>query len=345
MMKLSDFDYDLPAELIAQHPAVDRAGSRMLVMDRSSGECGLRVFGDIVDYLREGDCLVFNDTKVIPARVLGRRKETGGRVEILFLEELSNDTWHCMMKPGRRLRSGQLVTIDGLDGEDVAIGERREDGTFEVKSVRKPLREIIQQAGSIPLPPYITRETTAADAERYQTVYARRAGAVAAPTAGLHFTEEILARLENKGVQRTAVTLHVGPGTFRPVKTENIEEHVMHEERYELSPDSANAINLTHARGGRVIAVGTTSVRVLESCVDSDTGNLVPRCGRTRLFMHPPAIPRITDGLLTNFHLPRSTLLMLVACFCSTEHLLAAYRLAVRERFRFYSYGDCMLLM
>ncbi|MFO7820993.1 MAG: tRNA preQ1(34) S-adenosylmethionine ribosyltransferase-isomerase QueA [Lentisphaeria bacterium] len=346
-MNLTDFDYELPEELIAQYPAPERTGSRMLVMGRKSGDCEIRNFVDIIDYLRPSDCLVFNDTKVIPARVYGRRTPTGGKVEILFLEELSGNCWHCMMKPGRRLRPGQVVALGEEGGDAVVVKRRREDGTFEVEARNRGMHGLMEKYGTVPIPPYIQRETDVADRERYQTVYARQPGAVAAPTAGLHFNEQVLEKIKKVGVETANVTLHVGPGTFRPVKTEKIEEHKMHEERFELSKAAARKINETRAGNGRVIAVGTTSVRVLESCVESagtKTG-VVPQSGRTRLFMYPPHKPRVTDGLLTNFHLPRSTLLMLVATFSSTAKVLAAYRLAVKEHLRFYSYGDCMLLL
>lgn len=346
-MQLSNFDYELPAELIAQEPAPSRTSSRMLVMNRRTGQCDVCTFPDILRYIREGDCLIFNDTRVIPARVYGRRSGTGGKVEMLFIEELDSTAWKCMMKPGRRMRVGQVVEVEGASkDEHIVVKKRFEDGTFEVEAPGKYLRDMIEAYGVIPLPPYIQRGAEPTDSERYQTVYARKPGAVAAPTAGLHFTPGILGELEARNVKRANVTLHVGPGTFRPVKSQRITDHKMHEERFELSSETARIVNRTQEQGGRIIAVGTTSVRVLETCVDpQNPDRVLPGSSRTRLFLHPPMKPKITDGLLTNFHLPRSTLLMLVATFSTTENVLAAYRLAIKERFRFYSYGDCMLLL
>ena len=316
-------------------------------MNRRTGQCEVCGFPEILRYLRAGDCLVFNDTRVIPARVYGRRSGTGGKVEMLFIEELDGTAWKCMMKPGRRMRAGQVVEVEGASkDEQVVVKKRFEDGTFEVEAPGKCLLDMIEAYGVIPLPPYIQRGAEPTDSERYLTVYARKPGAVAAPTAGLHFTPGILAELEARNVKRANVTLHVGPGTFRPVKSERITDHKMHEERFELSLETAQIVNRTREQGGRIIAVGTTSVRVLETCVDPQNPNRVlPGSSRTRLFLHPPMKPKITDGLLTNFHLPRSTLLMLVSTFSTTENVLAAYQLAIKERFRFYSYGDCMLLL
>lgn len=342
-MKLSDFDYELPPELIAQHPPARREDSRMLAMARKTGICDLRTFSDIVGFLRGGDCLVVNDTKVIPGRIHATRP-TGGRVEILLLEPLPNGAWNCLMKPGRRMRPGEAVTVDNSAAE-ARIQTRRDDGSFDIAFEGADAETVMTTSGSIPLPPYIQRPAESSDADRYQTVYARRSGAIAAPTAGLHFTPEILAALEARGVEKATVTLHVGPGTFRPVKVEDVGSHVMHEERYELLPAAAATINAARSRGGRVIAVGTTSVRVLETCWDETLRRVVARSGRTRLFLRPPQQPQAVDGLLTNFHLPKSTLLMLVSTFSSVEHVLAAYRLAVAHRLRFYSYGDCMLLL
>lgn len=343
VMKVADFDYQLPGELIAQHPAEKRDESRMLIMDRQTGHCELRMFHDIVDCLRPGDCLVVNDTKVIAARLVGTRP-TGGKVEVLLLEPLPDGGWQCMMKPGRRMRPSGCVLLDGVDGK-IVVRTRRDDGTFDIDFIGTDAESAMTAAGRVPLPPYIEREAGADDSERYQTVYADRPGAIAAPTAGLHFTPAILDRLDQKGVATAYLTLHVGPGTFQPVKAEDVTGHTMHEERFELSAETAGLVNGTRRKGRRIIAVGTTSVRVLESCWDPDSGQVIPGKGRTRLFLHPPAKPRAVDGLLTNFHLPKSTLIMLVSTFSSVEKVLAAYRLAIRERLRFYSYGDCMLLI
>ncbi|NOY82890.1 MAG: tRNA preQ1(34) S-adenosylmethionine ribosyltransferase-isomerase QueA [Kiritimatiellaeota bacterium] len=343
-MRVDLFDYDLPEELIAQSPADPRDAARMMVLHRDSGARELRTFREFPSFLRPGDCLVVNDTRVVPARLFGKRAGTGGRVEILLLREIEGGRWQCLLKPGRRLHPGDRVQLDGADAT-IAVAGRSEDGTFEIVIESPDPAALIGRVGHMPLPPYIRRPDTPEDRTRYQTVYARKPGAVAAPTAGLHFTSEILERIRDKQVDLARVTLHVGPGTFRPVKSERVENHVMHAEPYELRAEEAARINRAVRRGGRVIAVGTTSVRVLESLADGESGRVRPGAGETRLFLHPPARPKVTGGLLTNFHLPRSTLLMLVCTFASTEHVLAAYRRAVEERFRFYSYGDCMLLI
>ncbi|MFW5802906.1 MAG: tRNA preQ1(34) S-adenosylmethionine ribosyltransferase-isomerase QueA [Verrucomicrobiota bacterium] len=343
-MQTSDFDYELPEELIAQAPVTPRDRSRMLVLHRGSGDCELRSFADFADYFEEGDCLVVNDTRVIPARLFGHRVPSGGQIEILLVERCGEREWVCFLKPARRLKPGDRIALAGEAGEIVVVA-KNPGGECRVRFDCANPDAVIEQAGHVPLPPYIRREDAAADRERYQTVYAEKAGAVAAPTAGLHFTRRILDQLAEKGVERANVTLHVGPGTFRPVQEEDPTRHEMHEEAYELSEETAEIIRRTRRRGGRVIAVGTTTVRVLETCADSATRTVRPGCGRTKLFLHPPNQPVVADALLTNFHLPRSTLLMLVSTFSSVEHVLAAYRLAVRERFRFYSYGDCMLLV
>lgn len=343
-MKVSDFHYELPDELIAQRPAERRDAARMLVMDRSSGACRIRSFRDFPSLLREEDCLVVNNTRVIPARLFGHRQESGGRVEAFLLENLGDGLWKSMLKPGRRLRPGARVDIEGGNGACYEVIRKQADGSAEIRFSCDDVKSLLERVGAVPLPPYIRRVADSSDTERYQTVYAVQPGAVAAPTAGLHFTPEILTVIREKGTRIAAVTLHVGAGTFKPVSTEHVEDHVMHEESYELTDETASVINTTKTRGGRVIAVGTTSVRVLESCLSPDGNEVVPGTGRTRLFMYPPAKPRITDALLTNFHLPGSTLLMLVSCFSSREHVLNAYALAVRERMRFYSYGDCMFL-
>lgn len=344
-MNISDFDYHLPPELIAQHPPRERGMSRMLVLDRVTGACRLHRFGDFPEHLRAGDCLVVNDTQVIPARLKGRRKATGGRVEALLIEQLPNGHWHSLLKPGRRMTPGQVIELPGAPDDTIRVEKRRDDGSFELSFPGQEASAVIARHGAVPLPPYIQRDATTRDTERYQTVFAAAPGAVAAPTAGLHFTTPILDRIRERGVRIATLTLHVGPGTFRPVQVERIREHRMHEERYVLPQLTAEQVNRTRADGGRVIAVGTTAVRVLESVADPNSGRVTPGSGRTCLFMHPPMTPNICDGLLTNFHLPRSTLLMLVSTFSSIDTVLHAYRLAIRERLRFYSYGDCMLLI
>ncbi|MFA4944500.1 MAG: tRNA preQ1(34) S-adenosylmethionine ribosyltransferase-isomerase QueA [Lentisphaeria bacterium] len=347
-MRLSEFQYELPPELIAQRPLADRAAARMLVLDRATGECALRTFRDFPSFIRPGDCLVFNDTKVIPARLFARREPSGGRVELLLLEELAPGRWKAMARPGRRLHPGDRLRIEGVAAEPelATLGAKLPEGLVELHFATPDVLGLLDRAGAVPLPPYIARPADQADEREYQTIYAARPGAVAAPTAGLHFTPATLEALRANGAESAHVTLHVGPGTFRPVQAERIEDHVMHEEPYELPDAAAAAINAARARGGRIVAIGTTSVRVLETCADPDRpGYVRPGRGRTRLFLHPPLRPRVADALLTNFHLPGSTLLMLVSSFSSVEHVLAAYRLAVRERLRFFSYGDCMLLL
>ncbi len=338
-MKLSDFDYELPEELIAQEPLPDREGSRMLVLPREEGEVVHGHFRDLPRYLRPGDRLVLNDTRVMPARLLGQKVPTGGRVEILLLEQRGEDLWEAMVRPGRRLRQGSEVSIgDGrlrcrIEGSSPA-GYRLVRffyaGDFEA---------LLRELGETPLPPYIHKPLE--DGERYQTVYARREGSAAAPTAGLHFTLGMLERLKASGIGLTFITLHVGAGTFRPVKSEDPTEHEMHEEYFEVSEAAAREINETP---GRVVAVGTTVVRALESAAD-ETGAVRPMRGRTDLFIYPGYRFRVIEGLLTNFHLPRSTLLMLVAAFVGRERMLDAYREAVERRYRFYSFGDCMLII
>ncbi|MCK5802501.1 MAG: tRNA preQ1(34) S-adenosylmethionine ribosyltransferase-isomerase QueA [Lentisphaeria bacterium] len=342
-MNVEDFSYHLPAEQIAQHPAQRRDESCLMMVGRETGNCHIGTFADFAAQVRPEDCLVLNDTRVIAARLFGRRDPSGGRVEAFLLEERAPGRWQCLLKPGRRLNVGARVLIDG--GGLFTVATRLGDGTFEVLFDTEDVLTLLERQGRIPLPPYIRRDPTTDDRERYQTVYADKDGAVAAPTAGLHFTPEILASIEAQGTRIARVTLHVGPGTFQPVKAERIEDHVMHEEAFELSEETADVVNQTRAAGGRVIAVGTTSVRTLETCADSKTRTVAPSRGRTRIFLHPPKQPIVTDGLLTNFHLPKSTLLMLVSCFATREHILAAYELAVRERLRFYSYGDAMLLL
>lgn len=323
--RLADYDYDLPKELIAQRPLPRREDARMMVLDRARETIAHRQFLDLPEFVRPGDLLVLNDTKVLPAR----RFSDDGAIEFLFLDQLDSKTWKCLVRPGRKMRRGATATLDGVTG---GVGEILEGGERLVRFERAidPYR-----IGEIPLPPYLRRDADAEDATRYQTVFAKRAGAVAAPTAGLHFTPEILAKLPH-----AFITLHVGPGTFRPVQSETIAEHRMHEERFTISEEAASAINAAE----EILAVGTTSVRVLEAAERRD-GRLFAQEAATDIFIRPPYRFRAVDRLLTNFHLPRSTLLMLVAAFAGREFVLRAYAEAVRERYRFYSYGDCMLIL
>lgn len=353
MLSASLFDYDLPDEFIARYPAARRDGSRMMVVDRLTGETRVEKFPAICDYLSPGDLLIFNDTRVLSGKFFARRdgRQDGAKFEILLLTPEGGDgaCWNVMLKPGKRARIGTFAAfleksgaING-DGDGFTVERKLEDGTCVVRFSTVDLERLQRRYGHIPLPPYLGREDEESDTERYQTVYAVNPGAVAAPTAGLHFTTEILDRLRARGVYTAGLTLHVGPGTFKPVSCENVEEHKMHFEDYLLPESTAEIFNTVRRSGGRVLAVGTTSVRVLESCVDA-SGRLVPGRGRTDIFLYPPYRPRAVDMLLTNFHLPKSTLMMLVSCFCDREKVLAAYELAKREKFRFYSYGDCMLL-
>ncbi|MHC4914590.1 MAG: tRNA preQ1(34) S-adenosylmethionine ribosyltransferase-isomerase QueA [Planctomycetota bacterium] len=346
-MRTADFDYRLPPELIAQHPCGRRDASRLLVVHRDGGAVDHRRFTDLPAILSPGDLLVTNDTRVFPARLHGVRAETGGAVEVLFLREEAEDRWLALTRSGGKLRAGEELVLCGGDIR-VRIAERRgQEGDVLRLPAGLDLSALLEERGEVPLPPYIVREAgddAAADRERYQTVYARETGAVAAPTAGLHFTEEVLRELEARGISRASLTLHVGPGTFRPVKTEEVSQHRMDAEQYNLCAGTADLINRTRSSGGRVVAVGTTVCRALESAAGAD-GGLSAASGWTELFITPPYRFKAVDALLTNFHLPRSTLLMLVSAFAGRELVLSAYRQAILERYRFYSYGDCCLLL
>ena len=340
-MKTSDFYYDLPQELMAQDPLEDRSSSRLLHLSMKDGSVEHRHFTDILDYLKEGDCLVVNDTRVIPARLYGHKEETGALIEILLLKRKENDIWECLVKPGKKARPGaKLVFGDGiLKGEIIDVVEEgnrliqfQYEGIFE---------EILDQLGEMPLPPYITHKLE--DKNRYQTVYAKNDGSAAAPTAGLHFTQELLQKVQEKGVKIAHVTLHVGLGTFRPVKVDDVENHHMHSEFYVVEEDQAKLINDTKKQGGRVISVGTTSCRTLESATDED-GVLHPGSGWTEIFIYPGYQFKMIDGLITNFHLPESTLMMLVSALAGKDRIMAAYEEAVKERYRFFSFGDAMFI-
>jgi S-adenosylmethionine:tRNA ribosyltransferase-isomerase len=338
-----DFAYDLPEELIAQEPIAHREKSRLLVLDRKQNSVEHRVFKDVVEYLQPGDVLVLNDSRVIPARLWAKRSTTGGKVETLLLKPLGGDLWEVLVKPGRRAPVGEQLVYG--NGELVAkIIDKTEAGgrILEFAYENSSFRELIERLGEVPLPPYIRKKLH--NRERYQTVYARKEGSVAAPTAGLHFTQELLEEIENKGIKICYLTLHVGLGTFRPVLVENILEHKMHTEFYELGSEVAGVVNHARSGGGRVFAVGTTVVRVLES-VGKDDGILRPDRGWTDLFIYPGFKFRIVDAMLTNFHLPKSTLLMLVSAFAGRERVLSAYEEAIRAKYRFFSFGDAMLIL
>ena len=339
-MNVQDFDYYLPEELIAQTPLAQRDASRLMVLPRQQGACSHRHFFELPSLLRKGDLLVFNDTRVIPARLHGRKKDTGAKVEIFLLKRLDLDRWETLVRPGRKLRPGtEVVFSEDLSAtieETTEFGGRivrfRWQGVFE---------EVLQRLGEVPLPPYIHKQLP--DPERYQTVYARENGSAAAPTAGLHFTPELLSSLHEQGVQTAYVTLHVGLGTFRPVAVESIQDHVMHSEQYAISAETAALVNETRRQGGRVIAVGTTAVRTLETAGQS--GQLQSCSGSTNIFIYPGYEYKIIDGLITNFHLPKSTLLMLVSALAGRERVLAAYKEAVEQRYRFFSFGDAMFIL
>ena len=340
-MKTSDFYYDLPEELIAQDPLEDRSSSRLLALDKKTGETEHCVFREVVDYLEPGDCLVINDTKVLPARLIGAKEETGARIEVLLLKRGSDDVWETLVKPGRKAKSGTRISFgDGLlTGEVVDIvDEGNRLIRFEYEGI---FEEILDQLGQMPLPPYITHQLK--DKERYNTVYAEHPGSAAAPTAGLHFTPELLEEIKEKGVDIAHVTLHVGLGTFRPVKVDDVENHHMHSEFYMIDEAAAEKINRAKENGKRVICVGTTSCRTIESAAD-EYGRIKACSGWTDIFIYPGYQFKILDALITNFHLPESTLVMLVSALAGREHVLAAYEEAVKERYRFFSFGDAMFI-
>ena len=340
-LKKSDFYFDLPQELIAQDPLEDRSSSRLLVLDKNTGEISHHIFRDIIDYLHPGDCLVLNNTKVIPARLLGEREGTGGHVEVLLLKRKEADVWETLVKPGKKCKPGQRLTFgDGLLKAEVL--ETVEEGNrlirFEYEGI---FEEVLDKLGEMPLPPYITHKLK--DKNRYQTVYAKYEGSAAAPTAGLHFTQELLQQIADKGIKIAYVTLHVGLGTFRPVKEENVLEHHMHSEYYQVTEEAANTINETKKNGGRVICVGTTSCRTVESAAD-EQGMVQPGWDNTEIFIYPGYRFKVLDALITNFHLPESTLVMLVSALAGREHILHAYEEAIREKYRFFSFGDAMFI-
>ena len=340
-MKTSDFYYDLPEELIAQDPLENRSDSRLMVLDKENGAVSHHVFRDIVDYLNPGDCLVINDTKVIPARLIGEREGTGAKIEVLLLKRKTGDVWETLVKPGRKAKPGTRIQFGGglLVGEVMDIvDEGNRLIRFEFEGI---FEEILDQLGQMPLPPYITHQLK--DKDRYNTVYATHSGSAAAPTAGLHFTPELLKTIEEKGIDIARVTLHVGLGTFRPVKVDDVENHHMHSEFYMIDEEAAEKINRAKENGKRVICVGTTSCRTIESAAD-ENGRLKPCSGWTEIFIYPGYQFKILDCLITNFHLPESTLIMLVSALAGKENVLAAYEEAVKERYRFFSFGDAMFI-
>ena len=341
-MKTSDFYYDLPEELIAQDPLEDRSSSRLMILDKETGKTEHHVFREIIDELNPGDCLVINDTKVIPARLYGTRVDTGATIELLLLKRMENDVWETLVKPGKKARQGAVISFgDGiLTGEIIDV---KEDGNRLIQFRYEGIfEEILDQLGQMPLPPYITH--TLKDKNRYQTVYAKYEGSAAAPTAGLHFTEELFRKLEEKGVLVANVTLHVGLGTFRPVKVDDVSKHHMHTEFYQVTKEEADKINKAKQAGGRIVCVGTTSCRTIESAAD-ENGVLKPGQGDTDIFIYPGYSFKMMDVLITNFHLPESTLLMLVSALAGKEQVMRVYEEAVQERYRFFSFGDAMIIL
>lgn len=339
--KKSDFYFDLPQELIAQDPLEERSSSRLLILDKEKGQTEHHIFHEIINYLQPGDCLVLNDTKVIPARLMGIREDTGAAVEVLLLKRKQNDIWETLVKPGKKARPGMKLVFGGgvLKAEVLEIVE--EGNRLIQFSYEGIFEEVLDKLGEMPLPPYITHKLN--DKNRYQTVYAKYEGSAAAPTAGLHFTRALLEQIEKKGVEIAYVTLHVGLGTFRPVKAENILEHHMHSEYYQVSKEAAQKINKAKEGGHRVICVGTTSCRTIESAAD-ENGRLTECCGDTEIFIYPGYCFKVLDALITNFHLPESTLLMLVSALAGRENVLKAYEEAIKERYRFFSFGDAMFI-
>lgn len=340
-MKRKDFDFELPQELIAQDPLEDRSSSRLLVLDKETGKIEHKIFTDIISYLNEGDCLVLNNTRVLPARLIGSREKTHGKVEFLLLKRLEHDNWEVMVKPGRKAKPGDRIEFgNGLLKAEVmkVVDGGNRIVNFEYEGI---FEQVLDELGQMPLPPYITHQLE--DQERYQTVFAKHTGSAAAPTAGLHFTKDLLKAVEEKGIKVAYVTLHVGLGTFRPVKVDDIKEHTMHSEYYWIEKEEADKINETKKNGGRVIAVGTTSSRTLESVAD-DNGCIKEAKGWTDIFIYPGYKFKVVDTLITNFHLPESTLIMLVSALAGRDNVLNAYNNAVEERYRFFSFGDAMLI-
>ncbi len=350
MININDFDYNLPKELIAQKPAEQRDMCRLMVLDREKKTIEQGIFRDVLDYLKPGDCLVMNDSKVIPARIFGVKESTGAKVEFLLIKRLDGDLWETMVRPGKRLKIGDTVSFTEDGSFRAVIEDYGQDGTRHARFIYEGVfLERLDEIGSMPLPPYIERPAESDDKEMYQTVYAHEEGSVAAPTAGLHFTQELLRKAEERGIKTAYVTLHVGIGTFRPVKVENIEEHHMHFEEYSVSPETAQIVNDTLRSGGRIVSVGTTSSRTLESAAVFDEAEgrylLAAGEGSTDIFIYPGYKFKLVDSLITNFHLPKSTLMMLICALYDRDEILKAYDLAVRDKYRFFSYGDAMMIL
>ena len=342
-MKIDLFDFDLPEELIAQTPLPNRDASRLMVLDKKTGEIRHETFRNILSYLHEGDCLVLNDTRVMPARLYGEKEDTGANIEVLLLKQLEGDRWETLVKPAKRVKIGTNITFGDGRLKATCVDTLEHGGRILEFSYQGIFYEVLEQLGEMPLPPYIKEKLD--DPERYQTVYAREVGSAAAPTAGLHFTEQLLDDIRAKGVHIAFITLHVGLGTFRPVSVENIEEHDMHAEFYQMTEETARLLNEVRQQGGRIIAVGTTSTRTLETIASRHNGAFVAESGWTDIFIYPGYEFKAIDGLVTNFHLPKSTLIMLVSALAGRENILRAYNVAVKERYRFFSFGDAMLII
>jgi S-adenosylmethionine:tRNA ribosyltransferase-isomerase len=342
-MKIDLFDFELPEELIAQTPLSNRDASRLMVLNKKTGEIRHETFRNIISYLRKGDCLVLNDTRVMPARLYGEKTDTGANIEVLLLKQLEGDRWETLVKPAKRVKIGTEITFGDGRLQAVCLDTLEHGGRVLEFSYQGIFYEVLEQLGEMPLPPYIKEKLE--DPERYQTVYAREVGSAAAPTAGLHFTEQLLDDIRAKGVHIAFITLHVGLGTFRPVSVENIEEHDMHAEFYQMSEETAQLLNEVKQQGGRIIAVGTTSTRTLETVATRHNGKFVAESGWTDIFIYPGYEFKGIDGLVTNFHLPKSTLIMLVSALAGRENILHAYHVAVKERYRFFSFGDAMLII
>jgi S-adenosylmethionine:tRNA ribosyltransferase-isomerase len=343
MMKVEDYEFHLPEELIAQTPLLERTKSRLMVLNRESGAMEHKHFYDIIDYLNEGDCLVLNDTRVLPARLYGMKEDTGAKVEVLLLKEEGEDTWKTLVKPAKRVKEGTVITFGDGRLKATCLGLEEQGGRQLKFSYEGIFYEVLDALGEMPLPPYIKEQLD--DQDRYQTVFAKERGSAAAPTAGLHFTEEILSKLKEKGIHIAFITLHVGLGTFRPVSVDNVEDHEMHAEYYQMSAETAELLNKVKQKGGKIITVGTTSTRTLETIASANDGQFVEAAGWTDIFIFPGYTFQGIDGMLTNFHLPKSTLIMLVSALAGKENVIAAYEEAVRQQYRFFSFGDAMLII
>ncbi|WP_067837305.1 tRNA preQ1(34) S-adenosylmethionine ribosyltransferase-isomerase QueA [Amphibacillus sediminis] len=342
-MDIKEFDFDLPEQLIAQKPLMDRTGSRMMVLNRAKQTIDHKYFRDVIDFLEAGDCLVLNNTKVLPARLFGSKKDTGAKVEVLLLHQQENDQWEVLVKPAKKIKEGTVITFGDGKLEAICVGVKDQGGRVLKFNYQGIFLEVLTELGEMPLPPYIKEQL--ADQDRYQTVYAKEEGSAAAPTAGLHFTESLLEAVKEKGVEIAFVTLHVGLGTFRPVSVDTIEEHDMHAEYYYLSEEEAEKINKIKDKGGRIIAVGTTSTRTLETIANQYDGKIKASSGWTSIFIYPPYRFKAIDGLITNFHLPKSTLMMLVSALAGRDFIMKAYHTAIEHNYRFFSFGDAMLIL